>query len=459
MLAVISDLHLTDGSSGEIISESAFRLFKNRLSDMAYDASWRDDKTYVPIKSFDIILLGDILDMIRSEHFNGKPEFEMPWADVPRGPDFYHTVKKVVDGILKFNAKSLKILQGISQGDVTIPEFMEIADEATKEKEKIKYKASGKVRLPINIYYMIGNHDWFFCLPGKEMNDIRNTVIDALGLANLKDTPFPHRRDEYKPLLDTQDAHRVFAEHGDKFDPTNYRGKRDESSVGDVVVVKLLNAIPQRVEHFLTTTEGMDTGNEDLILFIKKLREIDNLRPYGLAPAWITEAIKQTKLEDKLVNRALGEALKLSVLEFLENKMVNTSWRTKLYIFFAKKKFLSHDFNVVLLSKLLKDSSFTRNQLESYKQFAVQQAKDQPKDFFLMGHTHYAELVPICNYIEDKKQRSKIYMNTGTWRQVHLLGDNGTDFISFKSMTIASFYKGDERKGRSFEFWVGSLSL
>ena len=41
---------------------------------MAYDASWRCDKNkteyYEPVKQIDILLLGDILDMIRSEKWN-----------------------------------------------------------------------------------------------------------------------------------------------------------------------------------------------------------------------------------------------------------------------------------------------------------------------------------------------------------------------------------------------------
>ena len=96
MLVIISDLHLTDGTSGEIIDEKAFRIFRNRISDMAYDASWRagidkSDKnagTYQPIEKLDILLLGDILDMIRSEHWNNQPEVNMPWT-TQRGDPFF----------------------------------------------------------------------------------------------------------------------------------------------------------------------------------------------------------------------------------------------------------------------------------------------------------------------------------------------------------------------------------
>ena len=92
MLVIISDLHLTDGTSGEIISDSAFRLFKNRISDMAYDASWRCDENnmeyYKPVECMDILLLGDILDMIRSEKWNNSLDDIMPWTK-KRQDDFF----------------------------------------------------------------------------------------------------------------------------------------------------------------------------------------------------------------------------------------------------------------------------------------------------------------------------------------------------------------------------------
>ena len=77
-----------------------------------------------------------------------------------------------------------------------------------------------------------------------------------------------------------------------------------------------------------------------------------------------------------------------------------------------------------------------------------------------MGHTHYAEIVPLSTYIDSKgEKRNKIYMNTGTWRALHITGADDKSFISYKTMTIAGFFKNDERKGRPFDFWTGSLAL
>ncbi len=67
MLVIISDLHLSDSAFSGTIPATAFRVFRERLRDMAYDASWRRDGSYRPIEELDLVLLGDVLDFIRSE--------------------------------------------------------------------------------------------------------------------------------------------------------------------------------------------------------------------------------------------------------------------------------------------------------------------------------------------------------------------------------------------------------
>jgi hypothetical protein len=75
MLVIISDLHLTDGTSGETIKAGAFKTFRESFRDLAYDASWRSDDKYEPIQCMDLVLLGDILDVIRSTR----------WCEAPAG--------------------------------------------------------------------------------------------------------------------------------------------------------------------------------------------------------------------------------------------------------------------------------------------------------------------------------------------------------------------------------------
>ena len=65
MLLIISDLHLTDGTSGSTISPGAFHLLAERMADLAMGASRRFDGEYRPIDHVDLVLLGDVLDLFR----------------------------------------------------------------------------------------------------------------------------------------------------------------------------------------------------------------------------------------------------------------------------------------------------------------------------------------------------------------------------------------------------------
>ena len=66
MLVIISDLHLTDGTGAATISPGAFDIFAEQLHDLAASASWRVDGSYRPLERIDLVLLGDVLDVIRS---------------------------------------------------------------------------------------------------------------------------------------------------------------------------------------------------------------------------------------------------------------------------------------------------------------------------------------------------------------------------------------------------------
>jgi hypothetical protein len=57
MLVVISDLHLTDGTSGATISPGAFEIFAEQLQDLAESASKRVDGSYRPLDRIDVLLL------------------------------------------------------------------------------------------------------------------------------------------------------------------------------------------------------------------------------------------------------------------------------------------------------------------------------------------------------------------------------------------------------------------
>jgi hypothetical protein len=184
MLVIISDLHLTDGTSGETIRAGAFRAFRESLRELAYDASWRSEKSYVPVDGIDLLLLGDILDVIRSTKWCGAPAEVRPWGD-QNNPRFAEMVERITEDVIAKNKESLGILKSLGNSEImSLP--------PTGPDGRVALKPAARVPVPVRLHYLVGNHDWFFHLKGSAYDDIRKKIVDALGLGNSPTSPFPH---------------------------------------------------------------------------------------------------------------------------------------------------------------------------------------------------------------------------------------------------------------------------
>jgi len=276
MLVIISDLHLTDGSSGATISPGAFEIFARRLADLAEAASWRIDGSYRPVEQVDLVLLGDILDVLRSARWRSLPEVR-PWRN-PHAPELVELVGQITRDVLRHNDEAVGVLRGLGMEEgVKVP-------PATRNGRPAPDVPGQPV--PVRIHYMVGNHDWFYHLPGAEFDALRRIVVGQLGLANRPDRPFPHDIVESEELLRAMRRHKVTARHGDLFDPLNFEGDRDSASLGDVIVIELLGRFAAEVASQL--------GGELPASTIYGLREIDNVRPLLLIPVWIEGLLERT---------------------------------------------------------------------------------------------------------------------------------------------------------------------
>ena len=54
MLVIVSDLHLTDDTTGKPITADAFRLFSQRRCEIAHRAYWSADGRYKPIDEMEL---------------------------------------------------------------------------------------------------------------------------------------------------------------------------------------------------------------------------------------------------------------------------------------------------------------------------------------------------------------------------------------------------------------------
>ena len=273
MLVIISDLHLTDGTSGSTISAGAFQLLSDRVADLAMIASQRRDGSYRPVERVDLLLLGDILDVVRSTQWLEGPV--RPWDD-GNSTALFERVEHITADTLRKNERALSEFRGLAQRGIALP-------PATRDGRPANAQT---LAVPVRIHYMIGNHDWFFHLPGENYNRLRRQIAVHLGLATYSDAPFPHEIWESNELVQVMRRHKVFARHGDVYDPFNYEGDRDASSLGDVIVLELLNRFSMQVTQQL----GSDLPTATLM----GLREIDNIRPLLLIPVWIDGLLERT---------------------------------------------------------------------------------------------------------------------------------------------------------------------
>jgi len=444
MLIIISDLHLTDGTSGETIEQGAFFLLRERLFSLAYDASWRAPGVYKPIERIDLVLLGDILDVIRSSYWCSAPPDVRPWGD-PADPAFVNAVAKINEGILNHNVKSLGVIKSLSHS-ITIP----AADANHRPMEaKEDFSGANRVVVPVFVHYLVGNHDWFYHLRGVAFDRIRTSVIQALGLSNPAG-PFPHDPKEYPQLLQIYSAHNVWARHGDIFDGDNFDGDRNKSSLGDAIVVELLNRFPATVREKL--------GSQLPAECLDGLKEIDNVRPLVVIPTWIDSLLRRT------CSKPQAEAVKAVwndlASDFLKIPFVK---QHKSALKFGLK--LSTGVSLATLSRALlwlKAKFGVGNEKPFYQNALTEQAyKEGTAHFIVYGHTHHHEIV-VLKAANPKAGLAfdEVYINSGTWRAVHEMAaanPSAEEFAGYKVMTYLVFYQGDERVGRKFETWSGAL--
>jgi len=455
MLVIVSDLHLTDGTSGETIRLGAFRAFRERLRDLAYDASWRANKKYKPIEELHLVLLGDILDVIRSTKWLG--DTVRPWGD-PQSTAFANKVRTINDAILQNNADSLAVLKSLNDGKtITLPPATAEGKPAMVSRDP---DAKDRQPVTVNLHYLVGNHDWFYHLPGAAYNEIRQSVVDKMGLANRADTPFPHDPSESAILPQIYEEHGVFARHGDIFDYFNYEHERNASSLGDAIVVELLNRFPEEV--------GKQMGGVLPRECTDGLKEIDNVRPLLVVPVWIDGLLRRT-CADPSMTKKLKQIWDKLADNFLNLNFVRQ--RDSLFnLFDAVDKLewalkFSRGVSLNNLSRLLswiKEKVATRE--SSYFSHALTETafKNRTARFIVYGHTHHHEIVPLDSAFMANGLVNQMYINSGTWRRVHelaRLSPNEEEFMGYNVMTYLAFFKDDERGGRPFESWSGALGV
>ena len=453
MLVISSDIHLGDGTTANSISPTAFDLFSNRLRETAYYASFRQDGTYRPVENVDLLLMGDILDPLHSTRWldtaPGAANYTRPWTDL-RSPAFATIVSETTNAILDVNRQSLDLLRRCANGElIRLPPANARGEPDQDSRERIP--------IGVRIHYMVGNHDWYYHLPGKDFDEIRKIMIEALGLCN-DFGPFPYDLDEHPALREILQSYRVFARHGDCYDKFNFdREKgRDHSTLGDIFTMDVCNRFPVEVQK--RYGDQLPRG------IIDSLRRITNVRPALAAPLWISGQIKRyaegTVLEAELkkvwddiceeflelgVVRELDKAFQFDIVDALE-LVIKISKRTSFetlndIVVWIHDRLREHGLS--LAEHALQEPAFLNNSAR----------------FVVYGHTHQHEIIPLDSNGEPPNEQDQMYINSGTWRSYYDLAvkdPREQKFIRYQTFTYLTFYKDGERGGRLFEAWSGA---
>jgi len=455
MLIIISDLHLGDGTCGKSIPPGAFYLFADRLSEMAYHASWRADNRYQPIESIDLVLMGDILDPQHStlwlEHAPGHPGYIRPWSD-PQNPLYAEKLAQVTQAMLEHNAEGIAVLRQCADGKrLSLP--------PADSRGRPDFASSERLSLPVRIHYMVGNHDWHYRLPGAAFDAVRRQVIEAFGLSNPV-SPFPWEAEELPPLEEIFHRYQAYGRHGDLYDKFNYdplRG-RNAATLGDIFAMEMLNRYPLEVTRSL--------GTQIPVSLADSLRKLTNVRPALATPLWISGQIQQyaaaKSLETELkriwdnlgreflsldVVRQADKAFQFDVVDALQ-VLLAVSRRTS---------FKTINDVVVWVQKKMWGGEL------SYTHFALREPallEDRAR-YIAYGHTHHHEIVPLDSEGLPPTRSYQIYLNSGTWHSYYTLAakdPRAQKFVPYQMLTYLILYRDGQRGGRHFEAWSGAFA-
>lgn len=430
MLVVISDLHLADGTVAASDSRVAAELFAERLREMAAAAGWRRDGRYRPIDRVDLLLLGDTLDLIRSQRWLERDGVR-PWSNA-RAHDFAEVTAQVLAGVLAQNEATLSIFRQLAaDGGLVVP-------PADHRGRAVHTRVEHPVSL--RIHYLVGDRDWPLHLAGGAYDVSRRTLIRAMGLANRHDRPFAHDAVEDDDLLDVLRRHRVAARHGDLFDVNHFSGDREQASLSDALTVEL--ALP-----FATTIER-ELADDLPPAASAALGWVDRVHPAAWLGDWIETTMARTCAQPSVRGQ------------------VRRMWRQ------AVDRWLALDLGhlggaVPALAASLAIGRAPRSSAAVTPWSLAEHALAEP-DFrnrrarhVVYAHTHQAETVALEASHAEGHTLEQLYFNTGAWQRVWRptrLAASGQELVASDVVNFLAIYTADERGGRSYESWSGTLA-
>ena len=412
MLVFISDLHFTDGTATPTLNPGTFRIFSGLLQDVVD----RSTPEYLHI-----VFLGDIFDLLRSGYWNSTEL--RPWSEDQKLDEVVREITKRITA----NTSNMQAIGYLKQ-------------------------LLGKIAqtgVPVGVEYLPGNHDRMINNSAASIK----CIAEFLGIENAPDVKFHTEK--------LWEDHRVFARHGEVFDPVNYEADGG-APLGDAIVTDLLSTFSEEIKK--------EFGGTDADGILAEIAEIDNVRPLIDIPAYINGICRKhggepvVRRVKKVWDRLALEFIKSDVLSRRDRVLKWDIANTVRAALFLTRRFSNGRIADLLSNQRLRDL-FAGETYLAKKAAAEEAVKDGKADFVVYGHTHRQAMVPLTGWDGAGVPKESFYFNTGTWRKVFQKARHGrgrNDFARWNVLSFVCIFKDGERVAadgtqRRFEMWTASL--
>lgn len=350
MLIIVSDMHLTDQTLAPSVPIETLERFLEEVKKIAAGR-----------KSVEMILLGDIFDVLRSSRWlvNISRESSNNRIHIPVNVRPWHAVDHPLERIVSVILDDIRKTCGFF-----FEELKQIGNMTTT--------------------WVPGNHDRLVKITEAGGQFLREMGITA--------------SDDYRIL---RKEYGIFARHGHYFDEYNIRDRNYKlSPFGDAIVVELLNKLQVKTAE----KRKIVNFNHGEISF---LGAVEYLRPHARVPVWIHK--RTAVLDDVLLRNRVREAWCSAVDDFNSSEMLELLPDGKRNIF-SMLLSQSKDFRSPL-NKLVELFEKLFDKPERYKECAEREdvLNDPDIRYVIYGHTHFPGEIRLSN--------GKYYINTGWWER------------------------------------------
>lgn len=442
MLAIISDLHLSDGSTTRGFDAGALGVVAERVEAAARSRGARE---------IQLVLLGDIFDLVRTDYWleSGIPPDERPWGGEP---DPETGMNRDREGCSRQYEAVLERVLAANAGDGTRGFGPMLARLAW---------VAARLGVDFRATYVVGNHDRVL----HNFPSLRHRLQRAFPEITSFETAF--RSDDYA----------LVARHGHEWDPNCHGwalarhlstaatglGRFDSAAyrvmaIGEVVTAELMGGLLHHARRMGAEPELVD-----------RLRDLQNLRPLLDVFEWLEWfGGSQSSEQQAILHAALGLALD----GVLDSRFAATWDHVRRDILvagdlvdrlqLARRLLLGRGFTQ-LRRRTRRVGAFHRllHGPERLREGAAREFQDGTipagTRFLVYGHTHRARHDYFHGEVDGRVQ---MYVNSGAFLPLISRATDQRSFAAELQMTLAFGYSRDEGRARGgqpeLEVWTGA---